>query len=119
MLEEEATLLEGAEESQIVESICKEIATRDKEGQWPFKKAKEKQEGKYYRGITVKMGDANLCEKCVSARQDCLAYYLRWVINNYTYYYFLIIFSFILSLLHMLGALPLSSSVYPTPTPTS
>ena len=43
MLEEEATLLEGAEESQIVESICKEIATRDKEGQWPFKKAKEKQ----------------------------------------------------------------------------
>ena len=43
MLEEEAALLEGAEESQIMESTCKEIATRDKERQWPFKKAKEKQ----------------------------------------------------------------------------
>ena len=33
MLEEEAVLLEEAEESQVMGSKCKEIATRDKEGQ--------------------------------------------------------------------------------------
>ena len=42
VLEEEATLLEGAEESQVAGSKCKEIATRDKEEQQPFKKAKGK-----------------------------------------------------------------------------
>ena len=31
MLEEEAALLEGAEESQVVESKCKEIVARDEE----------------------------------------------------------------------------------------
>jgi len=33
MPEEKATLLEGAEESQITGSKCKEFATGDKEGQ--------------------------------------------------------------------------------------
>ena len=42
MLEEEATLLEKAEGSK-----CKEIAARNKERQWPSKKAKERQQGKY------------------------------------------------------------------------
>ena len=40
MLEEEATLLEGAEEFQITGSKCKEIATRDREEQQLSKKAK-------------------------------------------------------------------------------
>jgi len=31
-----------AEESQVMESKCKEVAARDKEGQWPSKKAKGK-----------------------------------------------------------------------------
>jgi len=39
VLEEEAALLEGAEGSQVMGSKCKEIATRDKEVQWPSKKA--------------------------------------------------------------------------------
>jgi len=34
----------------------KEIATRDKEGQQPFKKTREKQPGKYYGNAAVKMG---------------------------------------------------------------
>ena len=42
VLEEEATLLEGAEGSQVAGSKCKEIAARDKEEQQPFKKAKGK-----------------------------------------------------------------------------
>ena len=60
MLEEEAALLEKAEGSQVVRSKCKEIATRDEEGQWPFKKAKKKQQGKYRGGTTVKRGGANV-----------------------------------------------------------
>ena len=43
MLEEEATLLEGTEGSQVAESKCKEIAAREEEEQQPFKKAKGKQ----------------------------------------------------------------------------
>jgi len=42
VLEEEATLLEGAERSQIVGSKCKDIAARDEKGQQPSKKAREK-----------------------------------------------------------------------------
>jgi len=49
VLEEEAALLEGAEESQVMESKCKKIATRDEEGQQPSKKSRGKQQGKYYR----------------------------------------------------------------------
>jgi len=74
MLEEEATLLERAERSQIVESKHKEVTARDKERQWPFKKTRGKQPGKYHRGATVKMGDANPCERGVSAGQDCLVH---------------------------------------------
>jgi len=69
--------LERAERSQIVEFKCKEIAARDEEEQWSSKKAKERQQGKYHRGTTVKIGDANSCERCVSTGQDCLVYYLR------------------------------------------
>ena len=74
MLEEEATLLEGAERSQVIESKHKEIAARNKKVQQPSKKAKGKQPEKYYGGAAVKMGGANSCERCVSAGQDCLVY---------------------------------------------
>ena len=77
VLEEEATLLEDAEEFHIVGSKCKEITSGDEERHQPSKKAKEKQLGKYYRSTTVKMGDANLCERCVSTEQDCLVHHSR------------------------------------------
>jgi len=77
VLEEKATLLEEAKGSQVIGSKYKEIAVGDKEGQWPFKKTKERQQGKYHRGTAVKMEGANLCERYVSARQDCLVHYLR------------------------------------------
>ena len=77
VLEKEVVLLEGAEEFQIVGSKYKEIATRDKEGQWPSKKAKGRQLGKYCRGATVKMGGANPCERYVSIRQNCLVHSSR------------------------------------------
>jgi len=77
MLEEEATLLEGAEGFQVVRSKCKEVTARDKEGQRPSKKARGKQPGKYCRGATVKIGGTNPCERCVSTGQNCLVYYLR------------------------------------------
>jgi len=56
VLEEEATLLEGAEGSQVTGSKHKEIATRDEEGQWLSKKSREKQQRKYRGSTTVKMG---------------------------------------------------------------
>ena len=74
MLEEEAILLERAEGSQVMGSKRKEVATRDKEGQWSSKKTREKQLGKYYRGATVKIGGANPCKRCVCTRQDCLVH---------------------------------------------
>jgi len=74
VLEKEAALLEGAEGSQVMGFKCKEIAAGNKKEQWPSKKAKGKQQGKYYRGAAVKMGDANPCERCVCAGQDCLVY---------------------------------------------
>ena len=77
MLEEEAILLEGAEGSQVAGSKCKEVAIGDEEEQWPSKKAREKQPGKYHRGAAVKMGGATPCERCVCARQDCLAHSSR------------------------------------------
>jgi len=73
VLEEEAVLLERAEESQVTGSKCKEIATGDKEEQQPSKKTREKYRG----GATVKMGSANPCERYVSARQDFLVHYSR------------------------------------------
>jgi len=77
VLEEEAALLEGAEESQVIGSKCKEVATGDKEGQQPFKKARGKQPGKYCGGATAKMGGSNSCERYVCARQDYLVHHSR------------------------------------------
>ena len=77
VLEEEAALLEGAEGSQIVGSKCKEIATGDEEKQQPSKKTKRRQQGKYCGGTAVKIEGANSCERCVSARHNCLVYYSR------------------------------------------
>ena len=74
MLEEETALLKRAERFQITGSKYKEVAVRNEEGQWPSKKTRGKQPEKYHRGATVKMGDANLCERCMSARQDCLVH---------------------------------------------
>ena len=77
MLAKDTTLLESTEGSHVTGSKCKEITSRDKKGQWPSKKAKGKQLGKYYGNTTVKIGDANSCERCISTRQDCLVYYSR------------------------------------------
>jgi len=63
VLEEEATLLEGAEGSQVAGFKHKEITARDKKEQQPSKKTKEKQQEKYHRGTAVKMGSANPCER--------------------------------------------------------
>jgi len=41
VLEEDATLLEGAERSQIMGPKCKEIAPENNADHWPSKKAKE------------------------------------------------------------------------------
>jgi len=56
MLEEEATLLEGAKGSQVTGSKCKKVTTRDEKRQQPSKKARGKQPEKYCRGAAVKMG---------------------------------------------------------------
>ena len=74
VLEEEAALLEGAEESQVAGSKRKEIAAGDEEGQQPSKKARGKQLGKYCRGTAAKMGGSNLCKRCMCTRQDCPVY---------------------------------------------
>jgi len=77
VLEEEATLLEGAEGSQVAGSKRKEVAAGDEEMQRPSKKARGKQPEKYCGGVAMKMGGANPCERCVSARQDCLVHSSR------------------------------------------
>jgi len=74
VLEEEAALLEGTEGFQAAGSKHKEVTAGDEEEQWPSKKARGKQPGKYHRGATVKMGGSNLCERCVCTRQDCLVH---------------------------------------------
>jgi len=74
VLEKEAALLERAEESQVAGSKCKEIAAGDEEEQWPSKKARGKQPGKYRGGAAVKMGGSIPCERCVCAGQDCLVH---------------------------------------------
>ena len=50
MLEKEAALLKGAEESQVVGSKCKGVADRDEEVQRPSKKFRGKQQRKYRGG---------------------------------------------------------------------
>ena len=74
VLEKEATLLERAEGFQVMGFKCKEVATRDKKGQWPSKKARREQLGKYHGGAAVKIKGANPCKRYVCARQDCLVY---------------------------------------------
>ena len=74
VLEEEAALLEGAEGFQVMGSKRKEVAARDKEGQWPSKKARGKRLGTYRGSTAVKMGGAIFCERCMCSRQDCLVY---------------------------------------------
>jgi len=74
VLEKEATLLEGAEGFQVTGSKCKEVTAGDEEVQQPSKKVRGKQLGKYHGGVTVKMGGANPCKRCVSTEQDCLVY---------------------------------------------
>jgi len=68
VLEEEAALLEGAEESQVTGSKCKEITARDEEGKQASKKAREK----YYRDAAVKM------EVLTSARGVCTLDRIAW-----------------------------------------
>jgi len=77
VLEEEAALLEGAEGSQVTGSKRKEVAAGGEEEQRPSKKVRGKQPEKYHGGAAVKMGGANLCERCVSAGQDCLVHSSR------------------------------------------
>jgi len=60
-------LEEEAEGSQVMRSKCKE-------GQWPSKKTREKQPGKYCGGAAVKIGGSNPCERYVCARQNCLVH---------------------------------------------
>ena len=73
MIAENATLLEGAERFQVVGSKHKEVISRDKEGHWSSKKAKEK----YCRGNAVKMRGANPYKRCVHTGQDCLVHNSR------------------------------------------
>ena len=77
ILEEEAILLEGVEGSQVMGYKHKKVATGDEEGQQFSKKAREKQPGKYHRGVAVKMGGTNPCERCVCTGQDYLVHFLR------------------------------------------
>ena len=77
MLIEEVTLLEEAERFQVMGFKHKKIATRDEKEQQLFNKAKGRQQGKYCRNATVKMGSANPCERYISIRQDCLVHYIR------------------------------------------
>ena len=74
VLEEEATLLEGAEGSQVTGSKRKEVTAGDEEEQQSSKKARGKQPGKYRGGAAVKMGGSNPCKRCVCAGQDCLVH---------------------------------------------
>jgi len=77
VLEEETALLEGAKGFQVVGSKHKEVVTEDKKGQQSSKKARGKQPGKYHGGATVKIEGTNPCERCVSARQNCLVHHSR------------------------------------------
>ena len=77
VLEEEATLLEGAKKSHDLGSKCKEVAAGDKKKQQHSKKARGEQPGKYCRGAAVKMEGANPCERCVCTGQDCLVHLSR------------------------------------------
>ena len=74
---QDKVLEEEAEGSQIMGSKHKDIAAKDKKGQWPTKKARGKQLGKHHRGAIVKIESAIPYEKCMCARQDCLVHLSR------------------------------------------
>jgi len=76
---EDVTLLESTRGSQVTGTKYRENILEDKERQQSFKKAKEKQLGRYHRNAGVKIGDANPCERCVHTRQDCLVHNSRQV----------------------------------------
>jgi len=70
----------GTENLQVVGAKHKEIVdifSENKARLQPSKKAKGKQLKKYYRNTTVKIGDNNLCERCIYTRQDCLVHNFR------------------------------------------
>ena len=64
MIAENTALLEGSEGFHVVGSKHKEVTSGDKEGHWPPKKAKGRQQEKYHRGTAVKM---KVCHKLHSA----------------------------------------------------
>ena len=70
VLEEEAALLKEVEGSQVAGSKHKEVAAGGEEEQWPSKKARGKQLGKYHSGAA----GATPCERCVCTGQDCLVH---------------------------------------------
>jgi len=74
---QDKVLEEDTEGSQIMRPKCKEVLLENDADCWPSKKAKEKQLARYQGDIGIKMGDANLCEKCVHTGQDCLVHNSR------------------------------------------
>ena len=72
-----ATLLGDTETSQVVESKCKEITSKNKKEWQLSKKTKEKQLEKYCGNVVVKMGSVNPYKRYVYAKQDCLVYNSR------------------------------------------
>jgi len=71
VLAEDAILMAGTKNSQIVGAKYKEVVNiflEDKMELQPSKKTKEKQLRKYYGNTVIKMGGDNLCERCMCAR---------------------------------------------------
>ena len=60
-----------------MESKYKEIYPKDGADCQPSKKTKEKQPVRYCEDIRIKIGGANLCERCIYARQNCLVHNSR------------------------------------------
>ena len=56
LLVNNAALLEGVKEFQVMKSKCKEVILEDKRECWPSKKAKGKQPARYCGDVGVKMG---------------------------------------------------------------
>ena len=73
----DATLLEGTEGLQVVESKCRKSPPENNMNYWLSKKTKRKQPARYQGDMEIKLGGANSCERCVHAMQDCLVYNSR------------------------------------------
>ena len=84
MLEEEATLLEGAEGFQVVGSKYKEVTTGDEKRQWSSKKAREK----YHGGAVVKIG------VLTPARDVCAPGRIAWCTSQGEYLIIILIIIF-------------------------